>query len=211
MINLGEYGSIGDAWIAIIKHIIEQGIKVITPNEVYYEYKGVSIDIHHSLKIDPIISKYGDEQAIHWMKNNFEVKGVVKELRNARSYASRLYDYAEQKNQIDWVVNKLRANPFARSVTITTFEPLTDFTYIPCVSLLDFDISDGKLDLYIYARALDFGGKAYANLICLQDILDAVACQLGVPVGKLHLICKSVHFYDKDYSRMISILSSSNN
>lgn len=40
-------------------------------------------------------------------------------------------------------------------------EPLTDEGYIPCVSLLDFQKTGGKLDMTAYGRALDFGCKAY--------------------------------------------------
>ena len=41
------------------------------------------------------------------------------------------------------------------------FESLTDEGYIPCVSLLDFQKTGGKLDMAAYGRALDFGCKAY--------------------------------------------------
>ena len=41
------------------------------------------------------------------------------------------------------------------------FESLTDEGYIPCVSLLDFQKTGGKLDMTAYCRALDFGCKAY--------------------------------------------------
>ena len=40
-------------------------------------------------------------------------------------------------------------------------EPLTDEGYIPCVSLLDFQKTGGKLDMTAYGRALDFGYKTY--------------------------------------------------
>mgnify|MGYP005836865861 FL=1 len=55
----------------------------------------------------------------------------------------------------------LKSNPAARSAAITMFESLTDEGYIPCVSLLDFQKTGGKLDMTAYCRALDFGCKAY--------------------------------------------------
>ena len=48
------------------------------------------------------------------------------------------------------------------------FESLTDEGYIPCVSLLDFQKTDGKLDMTAYCCALDFGCKAYVNLVMLH-------------------------------------------
>ena len=54
-----------------------------------------------------------------------------------------------------------KSNPAARSTAITMFESLTDEGYIPCVSLLDFQKTGGKLDMTAYGRALDFGYKTY--------------------------------------------------
>ena len=43
-----------------------------------------------------------------------------------------------------------KSNPAARSTAITMFESLTDEGYIPCVSLLDFQKTGGKLDIRLY-------------------------------------------------------------
>ena len=66
-----------------------------------------------------------------------------------------------------------------RSATITTFQPLTDTTYIPCVSMLDFWLPDGALELVVYAHSLDFGKKAYGNLVELARLQEHVAGELG--------------------------------
>jgi thymidylate synthase len=42
---------------------------------------------------------------------------------------------------------------------------LTDTSYIPCVSLLDFFLIDGALHLSCYAHSIDFGAKGYGNLV----------------------------------------------
>ena len=66
-------------------------------------------------------------------------------------------------------------------------EPLTDEGYIPCVSLLDFQKTGGKLDMTAYGRALDFGCKAYVNLVMLHLIQKEIAEKTGIPCGKLRL------------------------
>lgn len=206
MFFLGLYDNIGNAWIAILKKIFEDGIIVETLEEKYIEFKGISVDIAVNNDDDPIIEKYGDSSIISWMKSNFEDFQTVKELGHARSYASRLYSYNETKNQISWIIEKIQKKPMTRSATITTFEPLTDEHYIPCISLLDFDKNGDELDMYVYARALDFGGKAYANLICLKKILSDVARELECNSGSIHLICKSVHIYDCSCKKMKQII-----
>lgn len=141
------------------------------------------------------------------MRKNFETVGKIPELRYANSYGERLYCYLGKKNQIDWVINKIQQKRNVRSATITTFEPLSDTSYIPCISLFDFDVVGASIDLYVYARALDFGSKAPYNLICILDILDKVAKAVNLNPGTIHLVCKSAHIYDYDYKLVDAIIN----
>lgn len=85
-------------------------------------------------------------------------------------------------------------------------EPLTDEGYIPCVSLLDFQKTGGKLDMTAYCRALGFGCKAYVNLVMLHLIQKEIAEKTGIPCGKLILIVKSAHFYLRDREMVLAII-----
>ena len=85
-------------------------------------------------------------------------------------------------------------------------EPLTDEGYIPCVSLLDFQKTGGKLDMTAYGRALDFGCKAYVNLVMLHLVQKEIAEKTGIPCGKLILIVKSAHFYLRDREKVLAII-----
>ena len=81
------------------------------------------------------------------MRSNFTDYRKVPELGDARSYASRLFDYmGSGRNQIAAVIETLKRDAHASYATITTLEPLTDVTYIPCVSLLDFWRRSGSLN-----------------------------------------------------------------
>ena len=85
-------------------------------------------------------------------------------------------------------------------------EPLTDEGYIPRVSLLDFQKTGGKLDMTAYCRALDFGCKAYVNLVMLHLMQKEIAEKTGIPCGKLILIVKSAHFYLHDREKVLAII-----
>jgi len=127
----------------------------------------------------------------------------VKELHNETSYASRLFSYMGQKDQMKWVIDRLNENPHTRSATVTTFEPLTDEGYIS----LDFQEEAGNLNLTVYCCALDFGCKAYIHLVMLQTILQTVSEKTGMPPGRLTLLIKSAHDYRKDESKVQGILT----
>ena len=126
------------------------------------------------------------KEEYEWMENNFTKLGTVKELHDANSYASRLYNYMNKKNQIEWVINRLKERRNTCSATITTFEPLVDEQYIPCVSMIDC--------------------KAYVNLVMLYNILKQVAEAINIEVGNMNLTIKSAHVYDKDREKINRIL-----
>ena len=150
---------------------------------------------------DAVIAGLADPDWLDWMHRNFTEPDDVAELGGARSYARRLRDYGG-RDQVAWVIERLRADPETRSATITTFEPLTDTSYIPCVSLLDFWRADGALELVVYAHSLDFGKKAYGNLVELARLQHEVAEAAGQPVGRLVIHCKSAHVYEPEYELM---------
>ena len=100
------------------------------------------------------------------MHANFTDHATVAALGDADSYATRLFDYEHSgRDQVAWVVDRLRRDPATRSAAITTFQPHTDTSYIPCVSLLDFWLPDGAVELVAYAHSIDFGAKGYGNLV----------------------------------------------
>jgi thymidylate synthase len=150
---------------------------------------------------DELIASLADPDWLDWMRRNFTEPDDVPELGGARSYARRLRDY-EGRDQVAWVIERLRADPETRSATITTFQPLGDTSYIPCVSLLDFWIAAAKLELVVYAHSLDFGKKAYGNLVELARLQHEVAAAVTAPVGRLVIHAKSAHVYEPELETM---------
>jgi thymidylate synthase len=141
------------------------------------------------------------------MHENFFVQTNVPELGNAESYARRLFNYAGSgRDQIGWIVERLRADPACRSATVTTFQPLTDSTYIPCVSLLDCWLPEGALELVVYAHSLDFGKKAYGNLVELTRLQEHIGRELDAPVGRLVVHAKSAHVYEPEWELMAALV-----
>lgn len=216
MKNLGMHKTLGEAWLAVVKEIYKAGIKTIYTDNVdsFFEVKecfNLSVLIEEPILPDKIIDSYKDEKEYEWMVKNFTSLNPVKELNNASSYAERLYSYLNKKNQIEWVIKRLKDNPNQRSCAITTFEPLKDELYIPCVSMLDFQkrINEDVLDLNVYCRAIDFGSKGYVNMTMLATILKNVCDNTDLKIGKIDMIIKSAHYRIDDEERIQSILKRS--
>jgi thymidylate synthase len=108
---------------------------------------------------------------------------------------------------VAWVISRLRADPATRSAAITTSQPHTDTSYIPCVSLLDFWLPGGAVELIAYAHSIDFGAKGYGNLAELAALQRHVAGQLARPAGRLIMTVKSAHVYETERSYVLGVLA----
>ena len=195
--------TLGECWLRTSATILAEGADASYDGLPIREVAHMALTVEEPSADDPVIAELGDPAWSAWMHDNFFRPEPVAELGHARSYASRLFDYgAAGRDQLAWVVQRLREDPASRSATVTTFEPLLDTSYIPCVSMLDFWAPDAALELVVYAHSLDFGKKAYGNLVELARLQELVAGELGLPVGKLTVLVKSAHVYEPEWALM---------
>ena len=203
-----ETRTLGEGWLAVSRAILEEGAGATYDGQRTRELTLLTLTVAQPSPDDEVIARLGDPEWLAWMHDNFFDHRDVPELGNAKSYAARLFDYAGSgRDQLAWVVERLRADPECRSAAITTFQPLTDTSYVPCVSMLDFWLRDGAVELVVYAHSLDFGKKAYGNLVELARLQEHVAAQLGAATGALVVHAKSAHVYEPEWSAMTAIAS----
>ena len=199
--------TLGEAWLGVAECILREGAAGTYDGLPMLELAHVTLDIAAPNPDDALIATLGDPERLAWMRANFTDHARVAVLGDADSYATRLYDYARSgRDQIAWVIERLGHDPRSRSATITTFQPLTDTSYIPCVSLLDFWRPDDALELVVYAHSIDFGTKGYGNLVELAHVQRRVAAALNAPVGRLMLIVKSAHIYATEREAMTKLV-----
>lgn len=200
--------TLGECWLRTSAAILEHGSDATYDGMAIRELGHMSLSAADPDPEDELIGRLGDPAWSAWMHTNFFSPENVAELGGARSYAARLFDYeGSGRDQLAWVVERLRADPESRSATITTFEPLHDTSYIPCVSMLDFWAPAGRLELVVYAHSLDFGKKAYGNLVELARLQSLVAAELGQQSGALTIFVKSAHIYEPEWSLMAELVT----
>jgi thymidylate synthase len=200
--------TIGEAWFAVARRIVDTGVASRYDDLPIREISLVTLAVAKPDPDDAIIAGHAEPERLAWMHANFTDHARVAALGDADSYATRLFDYEHSgRDQVAWVVDRLRGDRSSRSATITTFQPHTDTTYIPCVSMLDFWLPGGAVELVVYAHSIDFGAKGYGNLVELASLQHHVAGELGVPVGRLVMIVKSAHVYDTELTYVRDVLS----
>lgn len=203
--------TLGECWMQVSKKILAHGQKAKYDGAPILDLTRLTTVTEKPDPEDAFIKVHGDPDWLNWMHENFFVQKEVVELGNAASYAIRLFNFAGSgRDQIQWVADRLKAAPGSRSATISTFQPLTDTSYIPCISLLDFWIPDDeqKLELIVYAHSLDFGKKAYGNLIDLALLQQMVARQVALPMGRLIIHVKTAHIYEPEWTFMRELTNS---
>ena len=199
-------GTLGEGWLEVSRRILEEGADTSYDGQATKELALVTLSVSSPDPDDELIASLADPEWLDWMRRNFTEPADVPELGGARSYARRLRDY-DGRDQVAWVIERLRAEPETRSATITTFQPLADTSYIPCVSLLDFWRAGEALELVVYAHSLDFGKKAYGNLVELARLQWEVAAAVAAPVGSLVIYAKSAHIYEPELEPMRELTS----
>ena len=200
--------SLGAAWLAVADRILDTGITSRYDGLAVREISLVTLAVDHSDPADEIIASRAEPERLAWMHANFTDHARVAALGDADSYATRLFDYEHSgRDQVAWVVGRLRQDPATRSAAITMFQPHTDTSYIPCVSLLDFWLPDGAVELVAYAHSIDFGAKGYGNLVVLASLQQHVAGQLARPAGRLLMIVKSAHVYETERGYLRDVLA----
>jgi hypothetical protein len=126
--------TIGAAWLAVAGRILTEGVDSRYDGMPVREISLVTLVVDHPGPADEIIATHADPERLAWMHANFTEHAAVAALGDADSYATRLFDYEHSgRDQVAWVVDRLRRNPATRSAAITTFQPHTDTSYIPCV------------------------------------------------------------------------------
>ena len=200
--------TIGAAWLAVARRILADGIVSQYDSLAVREISLVTLTVEHPDPDDEIIARHSDLERLAWMHANFTDRSRVAALGGADSYATRLFDYEHSgRDQVAWVIDRLRRDPASRSAAITTFQPRTDTAYIPCVSLLDFWLPGGAVELVTYAHSIDFGAKGYGNLVELASLQHRVADELGVPARRLVMIVKSAHVYETEREYVLGVLA----
>jgi thymidylate synthase len=200
--------TIGAAWLAVARRILADGVASRYDDLAVREISLVTLAVDQPDPADAIIARHAEPERLAWMHANFTDYTQVAALGGADSYARRLFDYEHSgRDQVAWVIDRLRQDPATRSATITTFQPHTDTSYIPCVSLLDFWLPDGAVELVTYAHSIDFGAKGYGNLVELAALQQHVARELGRPVGRLLMVVKSAHVYETEGDYVLGVLA----
>lgn len=189
--------SAGYLWKNAVTKVWSCGNFVTDKNKTLKELLNIIIEIENPIKIDKIITQFGNLSMIKWMDKNFLDKVPINEW--GYSYGQRMVDFGGI-NQIQNIKNKLLNSPDSKSATITLMDPPNDKKHMPCICILDFKVRKQRLFTSAFFRSQDAGTKIYADILSIGKIIQTICKELNLKIGPLTIFIASLHIYleDKD-------------
>lgn len=195
-------GTSGKNWVNYCKYVLDYGCKFYDENETIKELLDVMLIFDTFDPKDIIFNKFADKDLIRLYRKKMETTKIVPEL-NA-SYGKRLYDQLGI-NQIDWLINRLKNKPETKAATISLLLPNDPGPRIPCLSLIDIKIREGRLHLTGFFRSQN-AFRSYGNFIAVYYLHKKIAHATGYPMGKMKFMVSSAHIYEKDVNSVKELL-----
>lgn len=110
-------------------------------------------------------------------------------------------DYA---NQIQFVIDELRRNPYSRRAIIDIRDNSQDmYSDDPaCLQNIQFLIRDNKLHMKVLFRSNDACKAAFMNAFALIMLQKYISDELGIEVGTYTHRANSFHCYERDFEML---------
>ena len=193
----------GEAWVALLRHVWRLGEAGIDDRGTIIEAPPRLFEIASLSWQDPIISEYGDAEAAVRYTAKFTCLEVVAPFKY--SYGARLREL-QGVDQIQWVIELLRARPWSKSAWITLTVPGERGDAVPCLAALSFRIRSYRLSMTATFRSQN-AFTSYLNYIPLRTIQMEVADGLGLPAGSMRVFVDVPHIYVADTAEVAKVLA----
>ena len=182
--------TIGHAWISYLQEVAHNGHLYHDGDVQIIERENITLHIERDDPADEILIDLADKRVLDLYMRKMQEVEIVPEL-NA-SYGKRLFDQMGI-NQVEWVCNRLRLKPEAKSATITLMLPDDPGPSIPCLVAVDFKLRDNTIHSKAFFRSQN-ACRAYGNLRALFWLAGEVAAPLMAQVGPLFCFVSNAHF-----------------
>lgn len=112
-------------------------------------------------------------------------------------------------DQIKWVVDEIRRNPDSRRLVVSAWNPtdLDEMALMPCHTLFQFDVCEGKLNCQLYQRSADMFLGVPFNIASYALLTHMVAACCGLQVGEFIHTIGNAHIYKNHVDQVREQLS----
>ena len=197
-----------DAWIAIIKQIMDHGDIVederdLTTKELLNVIVTVKDPVNSELPSGYLspekLKRY--EEAFLDSENHHDGVNYGKRLREHFGFKMGRDIYKVKIDQVESVINRLNNSETSRRATMTTFDPSIDQCQneIPSLVMIDFKIRKNMLFTTGIWRSQDIYGSWIPNFFGLKGLSKYISEHLKIKMGPITVHSVSAHIYKTDF------------
>ena len=204
-----------DAWWKVLKTIWDEGDTfTVQHGSELGETKKLNLTIEvTNPEIRPIIHQLApnDMDYVNGYSLNYLWNPVADD--SSYTYGSRLRTPIDQLTTIANRFVEYAGDRQCTAVVRLQEDILKEMKHPPCLSLLDFELSNNKLHMTGYFRSWDAYGGFPANQAGLQLINEAIVSiinsktDLNYTTGKMVFHSKNCHIYDRQYELVKELFS----
>ncbi len=194
--NIIEKDSIGEAWLAAARYVLQAGRPVDFGDVDAREVLNLQIFVKNPRRDDPLIQQYGDRKMIDFMMGNFFGEESVEEW--GYSYRERIFT----RDGLERLISSLVENRSSTWSVFTLLRPEEDGKHLPCLTQIQALVRGERLRLVGYFRSQDIGGKLYADLLALTKIGNLIREKVKTLSLEIVLHVASAHVYREDIPRL---------
>lgn len=200
---------IPDAWIQVVRKIYEEGDEFnIERGSELTKTKKISLSliieqpenrplVHESA---PFAMKYVEQYALEYLFVGDKKEG------EEYTYGERL---RKPIDQIERVIERYGEFRNDRQNTMLIRHPEDiNSPDPPCLTVIDTEILENKLNFIVYFRSWDAYAGFPANIAGLQLLKEYMAERIGVEPGTTVALSKNIHLYERQFEMVDNLIKS---
>jgi thymidylate synthase len=197
------WGTCGEAWLSLLRHVIDAGELEIDDRGPVLEAPPHLFEIDHPSWDDPVLRRFAEPAVAELYARKFTEDHVIAPFKY--SYGGRLRSLAGV-DQLAWAREVLRSRPHSKSAWVSLTVPGERADAVPCLSALAFRIRHGVLAMSAVFRSQN-AYTAYLNYLPLRAVQTDVAVALGLSCGSMRVYIDIPHVYVADLEGVRAVLS----
>ena len=129
-----------------------------------------------------------------------KIPPIWERMADSNGNVNSNYGYQWQRNnQIDYVADKLKANPNTRQATISIYDGKEHSKYTndtPCTYAVQFTVLNNKLNMSVYMRSNDLWFGFCIDQYCFSMLQQTMSKMTGYDVGTYYHHAHNLHLYN---------------
>ena len=129
-----------------------------------------------------------------------KVPEIWKRMADKEGFVNSNYGWQWKRgNQLDEVIEMLKAYPNTRQAAISIYDCKENYMYdndTPCTYAIQFTIIKGRLDMCVTMRSNDLWYGFCNDQYCFSKLQELVATETGLLIGSYYHFAHNLHLYD---------------